>query len=165
VNTIATRLNAMPTGGAEYARWVTTLKTSVQRVLDETAADENIQNRDKWRLVMNLSRAGANAFWALSLGGGLSMATRAGRMRLALAHDRLYGELNAAYRPTVRIREATDVSQLAEQFYGGSVLNREMLTERAKADVTELLGDVLSLSGDRAAILLARIPDGVIAWR
>lgn len=162
---ITDRLDAIPSGGDQHGRWVSTLKSAVLRVLSETEADDGMQNADKWKMIMSLSRAGSNGFWAMSMGGGLSLSRRAGLMRLALTHGRLHGELNAAYTPMVRIREASDSSGLLASFYGGSVLNRELLTERAKADVSELMGDVLSIDAARAETLLARIPDGVVAWR
>ncbi|NCA71711.1 MAG: hypothetical protein EOM91_16850 [Sphingobacteriia bacterium] len=145
---------------APYLEWADALIAWSAALAAETAQTGE-QSMERWRLLIGLYAAGANAFWALAVAAP-TQREQANLGRSALAQERTREALVAALDPQILVRQPGDLSPLLQQY--GSLARKELLTQRAREDVAYLSRQVGEIDPVLADAMLRRIPAGVLAW-
>lgn len=163
--TLATLADSMDEAAAliaDESPWFLALARFL-RTLDAETKANGIQHAERWRLMLDLLKAGAHAYWVFAQVAG-NMRDVMDLSRLALRQERAYEQILDLLNPEIIVRQPADISPLLTNLYG-TLAAAELLSTRAREDLTYLTRDPLLLSASHARLIIARLPAGVLAWQ
>jgi len=145
---------------APYFAWADALVTWGAALNAETTTAGE-QSLERWRLLIDLLKSGAHAFWALAESAE-TQREQAALSRSALAQERDRAEVVGLLDPKILVRRPDDLTPLTEQY--GSLARRELLSSRARDDIAYLDREPALIVAAQADAILRRLPSGVLAW-